>query len=137
MFNDSYGWHIPQEGYSVAVLYDPKDHSKVVLDLEAMPVAPGVDRDEAVARHEKVMARMRDPEARRQQVEEMKAKAAAQAESAAAIQETMSTAFSQAQGGAPGTEVADQLSKLADLRNRGVLTDAEFEVQKAKLLGGR
>ena len=131
VFNDSYGWHIPQEGYSVAVLYDPKDHSKVVLDLEAMPVA------EAVARHEKVMARMRDPEARRQQVEEMKAKAAAQAESAAAIQETMSTAFSQAPGGAPGTEVADQLSKLADLRNRGVLTDAEFEVQKAKLLGGR
>ena len=30
---------------------------------------------------------------------------------------------------------ADQLSKLADLKAQGVLTDAEFEAQKAKLLG--
>jgi Short C-terminal domain/Phospholipase_D-nuclease N-terminal len=29
---------------------------------------------------------------------------------------------------------ADQLSKLADLRQRGVITDAEFEAQKAKIL---
>jgi Short C-terminal domain len=32
-------------------------------------------------------------------------------------------------------DIADQLSKLADLRDRGVLTDAEFEAQKQKLLG--
>jgi hypothetical protein len=31
--------------------------------------------------------------------------------------------------------VADQLTKLADLRDRGVLTDDEFAAQKAKLLG--
>jgi len=30
---------------------------------------------------------------------------------------------------------ADALEKLADLRDRGALTDAEFEAQKAKLLG--
>jgi len=29
---------------------------------------------------------------------------------------------------------ADELSKLADLKSKGVLTDAEFEAQKAKLL---
>ncbi|HEY7917552.1 MAG TPA: SHOCT domain-containing protein [Acidimicrobiales bacterium] len=29
---------------------------------------------------------------------------------------------------------ADELSKLADLKAKGVLTDAEFEAQKAKLL---
>jgi len=29
----------------------------------------------------------------------------------------------------------DQLAKLADLKEQGVLTDAEFEAQKAKLLG--
>ena len=29
---------------------------------------------------------------------------------------------------------ADELAKLADLKQRGVLTDAEFEAQKAKLL---
>jgi len=41
-------------------------------------------------------------------------------------------------GGTPVEEqpdIADQLSKLADLRDRGVLTDAEFEAQKQKLLG--
>jgi hypothetical protein len=29
---------------------------------------------------------------------------------------------------------ADELAKLADLKSKGVLTDAEFEAQKAKLL---
>ncbi len=39
---------------------------------------------------------------------------------------------------APATEqvdVADQLQKLAQLREQGVLTDQEFAAQKAKLLG--
>jgi ABC-type multidrug transport system fused ATPase/permease subunit len=36
---------------------------------------------------------------------------------------------------AAGSEsTADQLSKLADLRDRGVITPAEFESQKAKIL---
>ena len=30
---------------------------------------------------------------------------------------------------------ADQLAKLADLKDRGVITEAEFQGQKAKLLG--
>jgi hypothetical protein len=29
-----------------------------------------------------------------------------------------------------------QLERLGDLRDRGVLTDAEFEIEKRKLLGG-
>jgi hypothetical protein len=33
-----------------------------------------------------------------------------------------------------GGGTADQLAKLNDLKNQGVLTDAEFEAQKAKLL---
>jgi hypothetical protein len=32
------------------------------------------------------------------------------------------------------TSSADQLTKLADLHTRGVLTDAEYEAQKAKVL---
>jgi ABC-type multidrug transport system fused ATPase/permease subunit len=36
--------------------------------------------------------------------------------------------------GTPGASSADQLSKLADLKSQGVLTDAEFETQKAKIL---
>jgi hypothetical protein len=33
-----------------------------------------------------------------------------------------------------GSSSADQLSKLADLKSQGVLTDAEFEAEKAKVL---
>jgi type VI protein secretion system component VasK len=36
--------------------------------------------------------------------------------------------------GTPGDSSADQLSKLADLKSQGVITDAEFESQKAKIL---
>ena len=37
-----------------------------------------------------------------------------------------------ANGGSRGS--ADELAKLADLRRQGVITDAEFETQKAKVL---
>ncbi len=33
-----------------------------------------------------------------------------------------------------GTSTADELSKLAGLKEKGVITDAEFETQKARLL---
>jgi hypothetical protein len=33
-----------------------------------------------------------------------------------------------------GISTADELSKLAELKEKGVITDTEFEVQKAKLL---
>jgi type VI protein secretion system component VasK len=33
------------------------------------------------------------------------------------------------------TSSADELAKLADLRDRGVITDEEFQAQKAKALG--
>jgi hypothetical protein len=37
--------------------------------------------------------------------------------------------------GSAGNGQADQLAKLADLRDRGVITDAEFQQGKAKILG--
>lgn len=36
---------------------------------------------------------------------------------------------------AGGTGTADELAKLAGLRDRGVITEAEFAAQKAKILG--
>ena len=36
--------------------------------------------------------------------------------------------------GSSGGDTATQLSKLADLKSQGVLTDAEFEAQKTKIL---
>jgi hypothetical protein len=59
----------------------------------------------------------------------MHERAAAQA---AQQQEAFDTAVKQAAG--TGTDSTDQLAKLADLKGQGVITDAEFEAQKAKIL---
>jgi ABC-type multidrug transport system fused ATPase/permease subunit len=40
------------------------------------------------------------------------------------------------QTAASGTDTASQLSKLADLKSQGVINDAEFDAQKAKILAG-
>ncbi len=48
-------------------------------------------------------------------------------------QKAMDQAVRQA-AGTSGGDVASQLSQLADLQSQGVITDAEFEAQKAKIL---
>ena len=42
---------------------------------------------------------------------------------------------SQRRGRPHPSDPIDALTRLADLRDRGVLTDEEFEAQKARLLG--
>lgn len=43
-----------------------------------------------------------------------------------------------ARGGGPGApSVTTELRRLAELRDRGVLTEEEFQAQKARILGGR
>ena len=60
---------------------------------------------------------------------------ASQAQEAAPQQEYAAPPPAQG-GGAMSEESLDQLTKLAALHDQGVLTDAEFEVQKQKLLQG-
>ena len=55
------------------------------------------------------------------------------ARDAAQQQQAFDEAVRQA-AGTPGSSTADQLSKLADLKSQGVITDAEFDAQKAKIL---
>ncbi len=45
-------------------------------------------------------------------------------------------AFRQYVQEAASPSAADQVAKLADLRDRGVISEAEFQQQKAKALGG-
>jgi putative oligomerization/nucleic acid binding protein len=42
--------------------------------------------------------------------------------------------YIQSAAGTP-TSTADEVTKLASLRDQGVITDAEFAAQKAKVLG--
>jgi hypothetical protein len=53
---------------------------------------------------------------------------------AAAQQQKAFDQYVRQAAGTPGEDTASQLSKLADLKNQGVLTEAEFEAQKAKIL---
>lgn len=52
----------------------------------------------------------------------------------AAQQKSEFDAYVRETAGAAGGDVASQLTQLADLKSKGVLTDAEFEAQKAKVL---
>ncbi len=56
------------------------------------------------------------------------------AEQAAQQQQKAFDDYVKQTAGASGSNSADQLAKLADLKAQGVLTDAEFEAQKAKIL---
>jgi ABC-type multidrug transport system fused ATPase/permease subunit len=60
----------------------------------------------------------------------MHERAAQQAEQ----QQQAFNAYVKQAAGTSGSSSADQLAKLADLKQQGVITDTEFEAQKAKLL---
>lgn len=64
---------------------------------------------------------------------QMHERAAAQA----ALTQRSFDAYVRQAAGTPGADSASQLTQLAALRDRGVLTDAEFEAEKAKVLGTR
>lgn len=52
-----------------------------------------------------------------------------------AVQEEISAVIASREGGRPGaSSLPDQIERLAELRRRGVLTPAEFEAGKARLL---
>lgn len=53
-----------------------------------------------------------------------------------AIREQMSASRTPAGTTPPPVSIADEIGKLADLRDRGLLNDDEFEAQKSKLLLG-
>jgi hypothetical protein len=52
----------------------------------------------------------------------------------AALQQKAFDQYVKQTAGTPGETTTDQLHKLADLKSKGVLTDAEFETQKTKIL---
>ena len=52
----------------------------------------------------------------------------------AADQQKAFDAYVKQAAGTSGDSTADQLSKLADLKSQGVITDSEFDAQKAKIL---
>jgi len=112
----------PWEGCSVAVIYDPSKPSDLVID-----------ESQGFGRGNAGMAAFGPGEAsggkRTDRLDAL----------LAAAQSAQSGRFG---GPQPPQDppsgpnnVADQLTKLADLRDRGILSETEFQAQKARLLG--
>ena len=118
-------------GWECKVIFDPGDHSKIaVQENSAFP--PGMDHTKA----EGVMA-MRTGAAealRAGHIGEWGTDYKAKALGGELPRLVMVDGKGVSGGGAAKPDVADELTKLADLRDRGVLTEAEFEDQKSKLL---
>ena len=129
-FGQAFSGATPFTGGICKVVYDQDDHSRIaVIDGSSAP--PGLSREQAEVasgrRAEAIDAVNSGNLA--EYIEQRKAQAMSAFTAASA-------AASAAGPVAPAAQpsVADQLTKLADLKDRGVLTDAEFQTQKAKLL---
>jgi hypothetical protein len=106
-----FGLHAVGVGSTVIVVFDPEDHTRVLIDVPATKAQARRGGRPTVLSGDNIAAFF-----------------ATDAAGRAAV-------IAGAQAGAPSSGVADELTKLADLHDRGVLTDAEFETQKKQLLG--
>jgi hypothetical protein len=141
---------VPSVGSRIAVVYDPKDHDTLLLDragiapAAAPPAAAGAPAAPAAP-----VAGMWDVSspfgvdlgAVMKQVQEARAKAGDDPTALAhELQRRFmggvpGASFSAATFGAPAEDPLDQLERLADLKAKGILTEEEFQAQKARILG--
>ncbi len=135
---------IPTVGTRLAVIYDPSDHDKVMIDRSPEGVAtqfanvPGLQGTDLQG----LMATVQQAESQTQDPQELARILQQQLGTSVNVQQQGSTGMT---FGAPpagfGTpapqeeDPVDKLAKLAELREKGMLTDAEFESQKARILG--
>jgi hypothetical protein len=136
----------PGIGSTVGVLYDPNDHSKLVIDHgpegDATTLAAANLSPEAKAALERVSGKSREA---LQQAMAMRVRQeqSERAKNPGAVA-TPTAGIAGAQGGAwingkpmgaSKPDPADEIAKLAELRDKGALTDSEFQAQKKKVLG--
>ena len=130
--------HRPRPGTRVAVLYDPGDHSRVELDSQ-----PALTADAAIdaitsARPDlngaQVMGMpmtdvirqaIADPNGFREQM---------MARGTQLQQQAMAAMQAQAGAAPQSNDPVDRLERLAALKDRGLITDEEFEQQKRRIL---
>lgn len=121
---------VPSAGQTVPVLYDPQDHDKIIVDYSpeaqqsAAFSAAGVDPNQISALMEQA-----------QQLRPHAGQAQAGMPGMAQM-----PGMGQVPGMAPApaqpqTDPVEQLEKLAKLKDSGALTQAEFDAEKAKILG--
>jgi hypothetical protein len=136
-FSQAFSGVTPFRGGICKVIYDPDDRSKIAV-IDGSPAPPGFSREKAErasARRAEIVEAVQSNHLA-EYVQEQQAKALREFGGAALMGGQLMPQAGAPAPGEPHHSVADQLTKLADLKDRGVLTDAEFEAQKAKLLAG-
>ena len=115
---------VPSAGQTVPVLYDPQDHDKVIVDYspEAQSSAAFASAGIDPSQIGQLM----------QQAQQMQAQAGQMQAGMPGMGEVPGVAPPPPQ---PQADPVDQLEKLAKLKESGALTEAEFEAEKAKILG--
>jgi hypothetical protein len=146
----------PTVGGQWPVLYDPSDHSKVLIDHTEEGAQAFVNQ-RVKERSDATVARMRergqDDVADRLQALQASGLTSNWSRNPAELREQIAARKAQIAeimggqnvivggqpigggGAADASATADALTKLADLRDRGALSDEEFQAQKRKLLG--
>ena len=131
------------EGDSVPVRYDPSDYSRVVLDEPALEGPVKAAKAARGARVDAALARLGEPgsgtgvESGAQAPSGLGNTGDLKAQLLRLVAENPGSVINLSSG-SPGQSVSspeDRLAKLAELRERGVLNDAEFAAEKAKILG--
>jgi hypothetical protein len=106
------------EGSVVPVRYDPSNQSKVVLDVPALEAGHARADAAGAARLDAQFARLGEP-----------------GSGTVGGPDVQALAELGNLGSVKAELPEDRLAKLADLKDRGVITDDEFAAQKAKILG--
>jgi hypothetical protein len=122
---------VPRAGSKLAIIYDPEDHESImrddspqsVIDVQLAGMPAGV-RDIA----SQVTAASLSGVGR----DEIRNLAAQLGQQYAA---TTMPGATMPPAAAAGEDPLDRLEKLADLKAKGILTEEEFQAQKAKILG--
>lgn len=93
----------------------------------------------SVSRHQQAKAQQASDAQAYQEQQQWEAQQAAAQQAAAQQAAAQQAAAAQAAAAAPAApqqDVIGQLTQLASLKDQGILTEAEFEAQKARILGG-
>lgn len=137
---------IPTVGSRLAVIYDPSDHDKVMIDHSAAGVAAqfgavpgmqGMELQDVMSKVQEAQSQTQDPqELGRILAQEFGTNVNVSQQDSSGVTFGAPPAGFGAPAPAPQEEdPVDKLAKLAELREKGMLTDAEFESQKARILG--
>jgi hypothetical protein len=135
---------IPSVGTRLGVIYDPSDHDKIMIDRSAggtmmqftdVTALQGTGLESLANTVQQAEAQTNDPqELARILQQQLGAPVSVDQQGSSGV------TFGAPTGGfgasaSPDEDPVDKLAKLAELKEKGLLTDAEFEAQKARILG--